>query len=335
MREGGGAERRGRRRWWRTIAIAFSILALLASSLELGLRIWSQRTHRERGSVFDPELGWRMVPSVVKVGKWWSADEPARTNALGWRDAEFALERRPGVRRVIALGDSFTFGVAVDYGERFTEELERLVPDLEVLNFGVNAFGPDQELRLLETEGLRYRPDVVLLTVFLGNDLDDIRYARRHGWPRPRYELAGGELRFHPAVATWDVRLRCSSYLGEALFRVIGDPLPPEIFAPGLESADTLPLFEALVARMAELTTAAGARLVVALAYPPERLAGEPSPREREVRGLLEAREIELVDTFELLSHSAAAGEEPHAADGHWSARGHALVAGALAPSVR
>lgn len=305
-------------------------MLLVGSSLEAGLRLWAQRAQRERGALFDPDLGWRMKPGVEKVGRWWSASEPARINARGWRDCEFELERSPGRRRVLALGDSFTFGVAVDHGQRFSELLEREDPGLEVLNLGANAFGTDQELRLLEVEGLRYAPDLVLLTVFLGNDLDDIRYVRRHGWPRPRYELANGKLRFHPARATWDVRLRTSTYLGEALFRLLGDPYPAAVPAPGLAEGAELELFEALVARMRALCEGAGARLLVALVYPPERALGEPTPRERAARTRLEARGIELLDTFELFAASVRAGESPYAPDGHWNAHGHAIYARAL-----
>lgn len=320
-----------RQRALRMLGAVFSVLVVVASSLEIGLRIWAHRTHRERGTVFDPALGWRMLPNVTKVGRWWSADEPARTNALGWRDAEFTLERRPGLRRVVALGDSFTFGVAVDYGERFTELLEELAPDLEVLNLGVNAYGTDQELLLLENEGLRYRPDVVLLTVFLGNDLEDIRHSRGFGQPRPWFELVNGELRLHPPEATWDVRLRNTCYLGEALFRALGNPLPGAIRAAPWVEAETLPLFEALIERMAARCAAASARFVVMLAYPPERATSNPNEREREVRRRLEARGIELVDTLELFASSVRAGEQPYAPDGHWNPRGHALVAEVLA----
>ena len=57
---------------------------------------------------YDPELGWRLLPDVEKRGPFWGVDEPARTNSRGWRDAEHPLAKPPGVRRIVALGDSFT-----------------------------------------------------------------------------------------------------------------------------------------------------------------------------------------------------------------------------------
>ena len=43
------------------------------------------------------------------------------------------------------------------------------------MNLGVAGYGIEQELRLLEVEAFRYEPELVLLTVFLGNDPEDIR----------------------------------------------------------------------------------------------------------------------------------------------------------------
>jgi hypothetical protein len=44
---------------------------------------------------------------------------------------------------------------------------------MEVLNFGVSAYGTAQELLTLREEVWRYAPDVVVLALFTGNDLSD------------------------------------------------------------------------------------------------------------------------------------------------------------------
>jgi len=131
--------------------------------LEIALRLYATWTLRERGLTYHAEFGWAYLPNIRKRGRYWSGDEPAWTNSRGWRDEETRLERRPGKRRIVALGDSFTFGVAVDYGERFSELLERDVEGLEVVNLGINASGTDQHLRVLEVgEGVVGRHAAIL-----------------------------------------------------------------------------------------------------------------------------------------------------------------------------
>jgi hypothetical protein len=75
-------------------------------------------------------------------------------------------------------------------------------PNQEVINLGDAEYGTDQELRLLETEAFRYQPDVVLLTVCVFNDLEDIGYKRLYSQPKPHYSLEGGSLRLWKPVMT-------------------------------------------------------------------------------------------------------------------------------------
>ena len=56
-------------------------------------------------------------------------DKPAlpyqvRINSLGYRGANFPAEKRPGEFRVLAVGDSFTYGDFVDNGETLPARLE-------------------------------------------------------------------------------------------------------------------------------------------------------------------------------------------------------------------
>jgi lysophospholipase L1-like esterase len=312
---------------------ALAVLAALAA-VEVGARVVLPLAERGRGIGYDSAVGWRPRPNVVRVGTHWSAGEPARTNSLGWRDAEFRVERTPGVRRLIALGDSFTWGAGVDYGERWTEKLEGLTPDLEVLNLGVNAFGCDQELRLLETQGLAFAPDFVVLTVFLGNDFDDLRYSRRFDWPKPHYRLEAGALRLTPPVRTWDVGLRESSYLGEAVFRALRRTLEQNVLVPELAQADTTELLAALLTRAAQLSGERGARALVVLVYPLERGPNPPLERERRLGELLAAADVPTLDLQRVFAAAQARGEDLYLVDGHWNAKGHDLAARELASAL-
>jgi hypothetical protein len=102
-----------------------------------------------------------------------------KLNSHGFRTPEYAREKAPGVRRVLALGDSFTAdsgGVPLDQmwhslvGDRLRARGGRPV---EVINLGVPGVGPRFSLRLFELEGARLAPDLVLFGLFVGNDLLD------------------------------------------------------------------------------------------------------------------------------------------------------------------
>ena len=313
--------------------LALGLLVLAAA--EIGLRVIAHLTLRERSVIADPDLGWRYLPNVKKVGRFWGRDEPGSTNGQGWRDAETHLERGGSGQRLLLLGDSFTFGVLADYGERFSEVIEELEPGLEAVNLAMNAIGPDQELRILETAGVAYAPDVVVLTVFLGNDLDDIRYARKNSHSKPWYELRDGELLLHAPVVSWDERLRGTSYVAELLMRPFDRGAHLSEYAPPWREADTVPLFAALVERMERVSREAGAHFLVILAHRPSRLAGSIDRHEdRAIEALREAG-ISLLDTLGPFTAAAGEARQLFASDGHWSPAGHQLVAELLAEELR
>jgi len=62
-------------------------------------------------------------------------------NGHGYRDIEWNARPAPGKTRVLLMGDSFTYGLGVARGERFTDQVREKRSDLEVLNAG--ALGKD------------------------------------------------------------------------------------------------------------------------------------------------------------------------------------------------
>jgi lysophospholipase L1-like esterase len=110
-------------------------------------------------------------------------------NALGLNDEEFSAARPPGRLRVLAVGDSFTFGL-VPYPDTVTTLLEAGLRaacagrDLEVLNFGIGGTGVRDYRTLVELADPAYRPDVVLVNVYAGNDPPNLRDAERGAWRR-------------------------------------------------------------------------------------------------------------------------------------------------------
>jgi hypothetical protein len=132
---------------------------------------WRQRHHQVFTSrsadpihVFSPTLGWTLRPNL-------RADD-ITSNSRGLRGArEYAREPPSGMRRVLCVGDSFTFGERLRDEETMPARLEVELntggaPRWEVINLGVVGYGTDQQWLLLSDNGLRYRPHVVVLSFF-------------------------------------------------------------------------------------------------------------------------------------------------------------------------
>ncbi len=112
------------------------------------------------------------------------------TNALGFRDAEVAVAKPPGVFRILGIGDSFVFSV-VPYEYNFLTLLENQLRSrhgaVEVVNMGIPKTGLEDYLALFVHEGLRLDPDMLLLFFFVGNDFKSPAAANH---PRPPYLYA-------------------------------------------------------------------------------------------------------------------------------------------------
>jgi len=122
----------------------------------------------------DPEIGWAMAPNFEGVSRddRWSVS--IKTNSLGLRDREYGPPG-PGPR-ILAIGDSFTFGYGVELEETFPKVAEKILrggafPEVEVVNAGVNGYGPLEELALMKRIVARLHANLVLMAFFEGNDV--------------------------------------------------------------------------------------------------------------------------------------------------------------------
>lgn len=142
----------------------------------------------------DPVLGWRGRPNAAYELIGTGVKTVVRTNSLGFRDREFARDRTPGTTRIAVLGDSFIWGYGTETaGKRFTDQLEAKLRgerfEAEVYNFGIAGWGTDQEYLAYRSIVAEYRPDVVVLSYYINDSLDNIK---RIG--KPYYVLRDGRL---------------------------------------------------------------------------------------------------------------------------------------------
>jgi hypothetical protein len=109
----------------------------------------------------------------IKTGR----RERAPINALGYRDVDRAQPKPEGVKRVLCLGDSFTWGVGVMWDDAWPQRVERLVSRTrgerwEAVSLAEPGMNAVQQASRLESEGWGYGPDVVVLGYVL-NDSED------------------------------------------------------------------------------------------------------------------------------------------------------------------
>ena len=109
---------------------------------------------------FDPVLGWSIRPNVT--AEW--EGHTYTSNSIGLRSLrEYSLVAPEGVTRIAAFGPSFTHGDEVQGYETWEAQLEQVRPDLEVMNWGVGGYGTDQAFLRYKTQGVAYRPDIVII----------------------------------------------------------------------------------------------------------------------------------------------------------------------------
>lgn len=120
----------------------------------------------------DPDLAYRLRPGVDTVAR----GVHVSINEHGMRGPSFSREPAPGTHRVLALGDSVTFGFRLELGDTFPvlleEALERRSGERwEVLNAGVEGYNTRNQLAWLRESLLGLEPGTVVL-VFNLNDYD-------------------------------------------------------------------------------------------------------------------------------------------------------------------
>jgi lysophospholipase L1-like esterase len=118
---------------------------------------------------YDPDMGYKVRGHVLHEGE--------RTNAFGFNDRDYPLERSGAALRILVLGDSFNWagGRSGNYVALLEDAFEREHGEgaVEVINAGYPGTHTAEQLVALRKFGLQYAPDLVVLGFFAGNDFLD------------------------------------------------------------------------------------------------------------------------------------------------------------------
>lgn len=179
----------------RTLAQNLGLLAA-SSLLVLAGAEWFLRHYLpQAGFVYrlHPRYLHTLAPGTRKLFQHSDANGGSRVLVVVNSDGFRGEELRPSpAARVVVYGDSFVEAEFARLDETLAKRLEArlaaaLGPGVEVVNAGVNGYGPDQALRRFEDEAARLRPSAVVLAISAGNDFGDVLRNRL-------YRLEGGKL---------------------------------------------------------------------------------------------------------------------------------------------
>ncbi|HEY0810251.1 MAG TPA: GDSL-type esterase/lipase family protein [Longimicrobiales bacterium] len=161
----------------RIAAVLISILVALIVA-EIALRVFGLVPTQGLTTVTESE--YRRLPGLMSpnlnIELKYRVAYRARTVSLGYRGQNFPRRKPNGERRVVMIGDSFTWGEFVENNQTLPAQLERFLNQrcnaVRVVNGGVGGttiLGQD----VMAQRSLAVEPDVIVL-VYYENDLRDL-----------------------------------------------------------------------------------------------------------------------------------------------------------------
>ena len=135
--------------------------------------LWKSIVHR-KSSI--PGLDYEMKPHVHRSVNGMLVE----TNSLGARDREPLPLGEDGVR-IVAVGDSLTFGTKVAGEEAWPNALERLLAPCDVVNLGVSGYSARDEALVVREKALALAPRLVIVGYYLNDpETEPVQQLHQH-----------------------------------------------------------------------------------------------------------------------------------------------------------
>jgi hypothetical protein len=141
---------------------------------EVALRIVGyEGDHERKNTVYHDELGQLLKEAWVFSAVF----DPRLSDDVNVNGQKVAFEKAEGHTRVVFIGDSGTWGAGVERYEAFPIIFGTLAKffglhDLEVVNAAVAGMSNVTEYRFLEGQLTKLEPDIVVLGLFMANDIN-------------------------------------------------------------------------------------------------------------------------------------------------------------------
>lgn len=189
------------------ILIILSIVIIFFIAAEASLRIYGLfdknrglkncmgEPNKKYHHAFKPNSSFRLIApknDEYNVG--------IRINNYGFRGEDVTIKKKPGVKRILAMGDSFTFGVGAEENETIPYLIEKYLKEqdknVEVINAGIGGSSPLSNYMKARDEYLEFEPDLVIYFFDFSDLADDWRNEKSIV-----YDKNGNILRCDPTYA--------------------------------------------------------------------------------------------------------------------------------------
>lgn len=294
--------------------------------------------------VADEKTGFRLAPGFHGRIERGGVVTEFTTNSLGLRDDEIG-PKQPERVRIVALGDSFTWGWGAAQGEEWISIVEKALNEkagrdtVECINAGVNAYGTENELELLREIGPELLPDLVLVGFFANDYTDNVLGATGV------YTVKDGYLHDHFSQKIFRENfLARESHLYRLITRAWGEARRRWTHAPPTtqplkqftddEFEEGMRLGETHLLEMQKECEALGAQLAIvwlpADVYALSREAPDV-PLQRELQRRVEDAGIPSLDLLPIVRAEQNVSGLYIRGDGHFTARGNSVAGRAVA----
>jgi hypothetical protein len=336
---------------WMMFAAAGVVTAVCVLILEVGVRFAGLAPPLDVAAyayVADPHLPYKPAPRSRVTGRSPTGEFEFdyAHNSLGFRDSEHALAKPAGSFRIVAVGDSFTYGAAAPFAQTYLVRLEAMLnargaphPPVEIVKLGISRYFPESERLVLEHYGLKYSPDLIVVG-FVPNDVMDTALGidaiqtDAAGRLRTRESKELGSVGMFLFEHSHVFRIVLSRYVASRLQR--GAPIRrEEIYRAGGFHEKDWRRIEEEFGRMRDAANRAGAKLAIIYipmleawaphhAYPSDRLAIWSA-----------ANGAYFIDTLPPLRAASLAGASVYyVRDGHCTPEGYAIIARTVAAEL-
>ncbi|ETW96913.1 MAG: hypothetical protein ETSY1_24705 [Candidatus Entotheonella factor] len=133
---------------------------------------WQIRMHertRKHRTVPHADIGFLLHPHQHQQTRNRDYDYLKETDAHGFPNRE----PWPEQAEIVFLGDSLLTGEGVGIDHQFSTLIDRQLPNLKVINFGVPGAGPERQYRVYRQFDIGHHPHVVVACWYLASDLDN------------------------------------------------------------------------------------------------------------------------------------------------------------------
>lgn len=192
--------------FFKNILVSFISLFIILLILEIGLRFtyksWKlKRKYKDKiKEVFfnhHPKFGWLGIPCIKGIdtnGRDYFYNVSVNKN--GYRDTQHNIKKQKNEKRILFLGDSFIWGTGAEFNETIPQKTQEVLKNkYAAINMGIGGFSPDQAYLVYKHEGIKYDPEIVILAIYIGNDIYCNGLSKIEGrYPKPKYILQNNNI---------------------------------------------------------------------------------------------------------------------------------------------